>query len=183
MPNYRRYYVPGGTYFFTVVTRSRRQFLTTELARGLLSTGIREERKVAPFEAVAIVLLPDHFHYIWTLPPEDVDYSSRIKRIKSSFTKNYLRSGGIEAEVSGGKRKKHERGVWQSRFWEHTVRDEDDFRRCLDYIHWNPVKHGYASRPCDYPYSTFHKFVRLGEYEPLWGTGAVVLDVPGAEWE
>jgi putative transposase len=183
MPNYRRLYVPGGTYFFTVVTRSRRQFLTMQLARKLLGTAIRNEQKVSPFEAVAIVLLPDHFHCIWTLPSEDDDYPTRMKHIKRNFTFEYLKNGGVESEVSVAKRNKHERGVWQSRFWEHTVRDEDDFKRCLDYIHWNPVKHGYVTRPCDYPYSTFHKFVRIGEYELLWGTGKVVVDVPGAEWE
>jgi len=131
----------------------------------------------------AIVLLPDHLHCLWTLPPGFQDYSTVWKGIKEQFTRNHLASGGTESKVSPGKKRKRERGIWQSRFWEHTVRDEDDFKRCLDYIHWNPVKHGYVSRPCDYPYSTFAKYVRLGEYEPLWGTGKVVVDVPGAEWE
>jgi putative transposase len=183
MPNYHRSRVAGGTYFFTVVTRSRRHFLTREPARGLLSREIHTELADNPFDAVAFVLLPDHFHCIWTLPHGDSNYSTRIKQIKTRFTRAYLKHDRHEAPVSDARRAKKERGIWQSRFWEHTIRDDDDFKRCLDYIHWNPVKHGYVSRPCDYPYSTFAKFVRLGEYEPLWGTGQVVSDVPGAEWE
>jgi len=149
----------------------------------MLRKAIKDELAESPFEQVAFVLLPDHFHTIWTLPPEDDRYSKRMMRIKDAFTKAYLAGGGTEAYCSPSKIRKGERGVWQSRFWEHTVRDDDDFKRCLDYIHWNPVKHGYASRPCDYPWSTFRKFVRLGEYEPEWGTGIVMNDVPGAEWE
>jgi putative transposase len=132
----------------------------------------------------AVVLLPDHLHCIWMLPPDFTDYSTTWQRIKDDFTRKYLSAGGSEAPVSPGKTRKRERGVWQSRFWEHTIENEDDYKGCLDYIHWNPVKHGYASRPCEYPWSTFAKFVDMGEYDPLWGTGeATIANVPGAEWE
>jgi putative transposase len=131
-----------------------------------------------------MVLLPDHFHAIWSLPPDDADYSTRWKQTKEAFTEAFLASGGVEASRSSSRAKRSERGVWQRRFWEYTVRDEDDLKRCVDYIHWNPVKHGFVTRPADYPWSTFPRYVRLGEYERDWGTGEVdVADVPGAEWE
>ncbi len=182
MPNYRRRYVPGGTYFFTVVTHLRRRILTTGLARECLRDAIAEVRAKRPFEIVATVLLPDHLHAIWTLPDDDADYSLRWGQIKEKFTREYLRRGGDEVTPDASRRRKRERGVWQHRFWEHVVRDEGDLTRCMDYIHWNPVKHGQAERTADYPWSSFQQFVTLGEYTEDWGAGEVA-DIPGAEWE
>lgn len=181
MPNYRRWFVPGGVYFFTVVTDDRRPLLTTDLARPLLRTAIQAERDTNPFDLTAIVVLPDHLHSIWTLPEGDAAYPLRWKRIKEQFTRDYLASGGSESgRPSRGPRRG--RNVWQPRYWEHVVRDEDDFKRCLDYIHWNPVKHGLVTRVADYPWSSFFKWVELGEYTLDWGTGEV-RDVQGAEWD
>jgi putative transposase len=162
MPNYRRAFVTGGTFFFTLVTHCRRPFLTTLDARKILKSAIATELRTHPFELVATVLLPDHLHAIWALPSGDSRYSSRWWRIKRRFTMDFLSSGGAETNRSNRKMTKGERGVWQSRFWEHTIKDDDDFKRCLDYIHWNPVKHGYVVRPCDYPWSTFQKVCPTG---------------------
>lgn len=180
---YRRRTTSGGTYFFTVVTHGRQPLFESAPNRALLRAAIAAQRKHRPFDLVAAVLLPDHLHTIWTLPPGDCDYSTRWRRIKSTFTDGFLAAGGIEATISDARAGRGERGVWQRRFWEHECRDADDVKRCLDYIHWNPVKHGYASRAVDYPYSTFQKYVRLGEYDRLWGTGVTVEEVSGAEWE
>jgi len=180
---YRRRYVPGGTYFFTVVTHLRRAILTTDLARPLLREAILEEQVHRPFDLLAIVLLPDHLHAVWTLPENDSDYSSRWSRIKESFTRSYLAIGGEEGATTERRKARGERGIWQRRFWEHTIDGEDDLKRCLDYLHYNPVKHGLVERVSDYPWSTFRKFVRIGEYDLHWGTGEAPLEVPGAEWE
>jgi putative transposase len=184
MPNYRRLYVPGGTFFFTLVTQDRRPILTSEMARSLLRKSILDEQAKRPFGLVAMVLLPDHLHAVWTLPPGDDDYSRRWQQIKGTFTESYLMAGGAEGTRSTSREKHDERGVWQRRFWEHTVTGDDDMKRCIDYIHWNPVKHGYVTRPIDYQWSTFRQFVRMGEYELEWGTGKVkIADIAGAEWE
>jgi putative transposase len=179
---YRRNYVPGGTYFFTLVTYHRRPILTDELARSHLREVLRTEQAARPFQITAIVLLPDHLHTVWTLPQGDVSYSRRWSSVKEAFTRHYLKSGGNEGPVSAVRTARRERGVWQRRFWEHTIRDEDDLKRCVDYIHWNPVKHGLVERVRDYPWSSFHRFVESGDYDIDWG-GTAVDDVPGAEWE
>jgi len=173
----------GGTYFFTVVTHQRRPVLTTALGRTCLRASIAAELSRAPFKLDAIVLLPDHLHTVWTLPIRDADYSIRWARIKDGFTRSYLSNGGVEGERSANREKHRERAVWQHRFWEHTVRDGDDLERCLNYLHWNPVKHGLVSRVADYPWSSFHRYVRDGIYEPHWGNAETCPDVPGAEWE
>ena len=179
---YRRNYVPGGTYFFTVVTHQRRPVLTTDLARRILREVLTAERAERPFEIVAVVLLPDHLHTIWTLPEGDADYPARWASLKEAFTRRYLAAGGSEGPVSAARAARRERGVWQRRFWEHTVRDEDDLKRRVDYIHFNPVKHGLVGRVRDYPWSSFWRFVAGGEYELDWGS-VPPADVPGAEWE
>ncbi|HEX4606687.1 MAG TPA: transposase [Urbifossiella sp.] len=184
MPNFRRNYVPGGTYFFTLVTHGRRPILTTPLARRCLREALVAERGRAPFEQVAVVLLPDHLHAVWTLHEGDADFPLRWQRIKERFTRRYLTGGGAEGEITRNRSLRRERGVWQPRFWEHTVRDEDDFERCLGYVHYNPVKHGLASTPGEYPWSTFRKFVAREWYSPEWGTGRVpTVEVAGAEWD
>ncbi|MFO0851107.1 MAG: transposase [Gemmataceae bacterium] len=183
MPRYRRAFVPGGTYFFTAVTHQRRPILLGDSGRRCLRAALAAVRQRFPFGCEAIVLLPDHLHTIWTLPPGDDRYDLRWQRFKRLFTDAYLSAGGVEGDRTASRVRRQERGVWQRRFWEHTVRDEDDFKRCLDYLHYNPVKHGLASRVTDYPWSTFHRWVTHGEYEPEWGTGFVCPDIPGAEWE
>jgi len=170
-------------YFFTVVTHERRPILTTPQGRSCLHSAIEQERCVRPFDLFAIVLLPDHLHCVWALPQNDSNYSTRWRKIKERFTTLYLATGGEEGERSESRTKRSERGIWQRRFWEHTVRDEDDLIRCVDYLHWNPVKHGLVTNVKDYPYSSFHRFVEAGDYELNWGGTGAVEDIPGAEWE
>lgn len=169
MPNYRRNYVPGGTYFFTVATAGRRPILTTELARRSLRAAIHKVRDRFPFNQIAIVLLPDHLYCVWSLPENDANFSTRWRRVKEEFTREFLSQGGQEAFVSQSRHSKGERGIWQRRFWEHTIRDEDDLSRCVDYCHWYPCKHRLVSRVKDWQWSTFHQFVRDGDYEENWG--------------
>ena len=139
MSDYRRNYVPGGTYFFTCVTHCRCPILTTDLGRKCLREAVLKVQADHPFDIVAIVLLPEHWHTIWTLPQHDARYPLRWMRIKEEFTEAWLRAGELPQSLS---RKKHrQRGIWHKRYWEHTVSDEDDLKRCLDYIHWNPCKH------------------------------------------
>lgn len=182
MPDYRRNFVPGGTYFFTCVTHCRRPILATDLGRKCLREAILDVKTNHPFEIVAIVLLPDHWHTIWALPPDDARYPLRWTRIKEEFTRRWLASGGNELEQSPSRQKHRHRGIWQKRYWEHTIRDEDDLKRCADYCHWNPRKHGLVPRVCDWEWSSFYRFVNAGEYELDWGG---VDPVPGwdeSEW-
>ncbi len=169
MSEYRRWFVPGGTYFFTLVTHQRRPFLTSELGRQTLREAIAEVRVDRPLSIIAMVLLPEHIHAVWTLPQGDADYSTRWRRIKGCFTRDYLAAGGEEGVSSTSRAKRKERAVWQRRFWEHACGDEDDLKRCVDYVHWNPVKHGLVRRVRDYPWSSFHRFVHAGEYLIEWG--------------
>jgi putative transposase len=149
MSDYRRWLIPGATYFFTVVTHERRPIVQSEQAVHLLGEVMRGVRETSPFHTIAMVVLPDHLHCVWSLPPDDADFSTRWKKIKRDFTLRWIESGGAEVAVSTPRHSRGERGIWQRRFWEHQVRDEKDLKRC-DYIHYNPVKHGYASRPSEW---------------------------------
>ena len=176
MSDYRRCFVAGGTFFFTVVTHRRRQFLTDDLARTHLGKAIRDIQHDWPFEMPAIVLLPDHLHAIWSLPPGDDKYETRWRRIKGEFTRTFLAAGGGEGPRSKSRIHRKERGIWQRRFWEHTLEDEHDFERHFDYIHYNPVKHGWAKSPADWPYSSFHRWVERGVYDKGWGRSELRFD-------
>jgi putative transposase len=180
MTNYRRWRVPGGTYFFTAVTEGRVPFLCDESARRCLRDAIRLVRRKRPFRIDAIVLLPEHLHAVWSLPEGDSDYSTRWRLIKKRFTQQYLKAGGAEAPRSASRQAKRERSVWQRRFFEHTVRDEGDLKRCVDYVHVNPLKHGLVDRVRDWPWSSFHRYVRLGEYSIDWGDASAWY---GDEWK
>ena len=183
MPNYRRNYAPGGTFFFTAVTHRRRPILATPLARDCLRSALKAVRQERPFDLTAIVLLPDHLHAVWVLPRGDGDYSTRWSHLKAEFTRAYLAACGEEDDISSSRDSRRERGVWQRRFWEHTCRDETDLKRLVDYIHWNPCKHGLASRVKDYPWSSFHRFVGLGEYDENWGGTDPCPGWNDPEWE
>nr|WP_312741272.1 transposase [Candidatus Nitrospira neomarina] len=165
MPQYRRARIPGGTYFFTVVTYHRQSLLENPLCQDILWTVIQEVKTELPFTQDAWVYLPDHLHCLWTLPEGDSDYSKRWGLIKARFSKQ---AKGLMKEnrglgVSPGK--KREAAIWQQRFWEHTIRDEHDLRRHLDYIHYNPLKHRLVERVEDWPHSSFHP---LGKECILW---------------
>lgn len=169
MPDFRRYHVPGGTYFFTVVTLRRTPLFRNSRARRLLGIAMRETQDSHPFEIVATVLLPDHFHMVCSLPPGDANYPDRLKSMKAKFTSNWLREGGNELKPTDGYAKQRRRGVWQARFIEHTIQDEIDLSQHIDYIHYNPVKHGFVRCAGDWEWSSFHRFVQSGDYEAEWG--------------
>ncbi|WP_442481617.1 REP-associated tyrosine transposase [Aeoliella sp. SH292] len=179
MAHYRRADVPGGTFFFTLVTYERRPLLTTDLARRVLRDAIEQVRSRRPFEINGFVLLPDHLHTIWTLPSGDTDYPTRWRQIKTLFTRGWLAGGGTERAVSVAQAVQGGRGIWQRRYYERTVRDEAELRKRLDYIHINPVKHRLCERAIDWPWSSFHRYVKLGEYEETWGGSP---EFYGDEW-
>lgn len=171
MTNYRRSY-DGTTYFFTVVTKGRQGFLCTENARRVLRNAVATTRRKHPFAIDGWVLLPDHLHCIWTLPDEDRDYSKRWSAIKARFSrgfKTHFRPNKLSGSAAG----KREAGIWQRRFWARKMMDERDFGAHMDYIHYNPVKHGLAKSPTEWPWSTFHRWVHRGVYEANWGAGGV----------
>ena len=152
MPDYRRRYADGGTYFLTVCLADRRSNLLVRAVDALRASW-RDVAAQRPFETVAAVALPDHLHVMWRLPDDDHDFPSRLSMLKAGFTRRLP-----DAEKRAGR--KGERGVWQPRYWEHLVRDETDFIRHADYIHWNPVKHGHAASPDDWPHSTWQAWKR-----------------------
>jgi len=164
---YRRLKTPGATYFFTVVTYRRRKILCEPDNLALLRTAFERIKSRRPFTLDALVLLPDHLHCIWTLPPDDADYSTRWNGIKGYFARRC--HARYKTTPSAAQKHKRSQTVWQSRFWEHQIRDDRDFENHCDYLHWNPVKHGWVERVIDWPHSTFHRFVRLGLYPPDWG--------------
>ncbi len=182
MPDYRRWYVPGGTFFFTVVTCQRRRFLTDEIARDSLRQAIEKVRKTLPFEMRAMVLMPDHLHTVWTLPAGDSQYPLRRKQIKEHFTNNYLAAGGSEVPPNASRQRHGERGIWQRRYWEHAVEDEDDLKHCVDYSHWNPKKHGFVANVRDWAWSSFHRYVEAGEYTIDWARRSVCPGYDAPEW-
>jgi len=166
--NYRRAFVPGGSFFFTICVDRRRQLFSLPPARNLLGSVFRRCLLRWPFTCNAIVLLPDHLHVIWSLPPGDSEYPKRVGWAKKEFTAHWLKIGGVDQPVSKGRQRQRRRGIWQPRYWEHTLQDEDDFERHFDYIHWNPVKHGHVACPHEWPYSSFHRYVDLGVYDRRW---------------
>ena len=161
---YRRSKVNGGTYFFTVNLAERHQTLLIDQI-DTLRAAINKAKKNHPFTIDAIVVLPDHIHAIWTLPKNDNEFSKRWGLIKSGFSYRLPK----EERRSKSRVRKGERGIWQRRFWEHQIRDEKDFEMHIDYIHYNPVKHGYVKRAVDWPYSSIHEYVAKGILESHWG--------------
>jgi len=159
----------GSVFFFTLVTHERRPILSSDLGRSSLRTAIQSVRDEHPFRILAIVLLPDHLHTVWEMTDAACDYSTRWRLIKSRFTRLWTESGGEEGLIGSSRLRKAERGVWQRRFYEHTCRDEDDLSRCIDYVHVNPLKHHLVNRVVDWPWSSFHRYVRRGAYPPDWG--------------
>ncbi|HLZ02392.1 MAG TPA: transposase [Bradyrhizobium sp.] len=163
MPNYRRAHVEGGVFFFTVVLADRSsKLLIEEMDR--LRQVYRTVQERRPFETIAVCILPDHIHALWALPENDRDFASRWSLIKSGFSR------GIDAQPrSDSKIAKREKGIWQRRYWEHVIRDDADLARHVDYIHFNPVKHGHVTRVADWPHSSFHRFVERGWLDMDWG--------------
>ena len=166
---YRRARTKGGTYFFTVVTHKRRKILCEPENVSLLRLIFKEVMDNHPFTIDAIVLLPDHLHCILTLPVDDRDFSGRWRLLKGSFSRRC--DARYKGELSAARKNKKEQAVWQRRFWEHVIRDERDFINHVEYIHYNPVKHGLANAPKEWPYSSFHRSVKNGLYDLDWGAG------------
>jgi len=161
---YRRIREPGGTYFFTVVLADRSSTLLVDHI-DTLRQAFRQARAAMPFRLEAAVVLPEHLHCIWTLPANDADYPRRWQYIKAGFTRKIPSQSGRSAS----RIKKGERNIWQRRYWEHLIRDEHDLQRHLDYIHYNPIRHGLVSSAQDWPYSSFRRYVARGIYAIDWG--------------
>lgn len=166
MPHYRRA-LTGTSYFFTVVTHRRRPILCDDSIRIALRQAIEQVRSRLPFTTDAMVLMPDHLHCIWTLPDGDNDFSSRWSQIKHHVS--YSCGQLYSAALSKSRQRQRMAAIWQRRFWEHQIRDELDMERHVDYIHFNPVKHGLVAAASEWPYSTFERFVRAGIYPADWG--------------
>jgi len=171
MTRWRRAFVPGGTFFFTLVTERREPLLTTPMGRMLLGAVMRECQRHWPFEVLGIVLLPDHLHAILHLPDDDADYPKRWGWVKKEFTKRWLAAGGVEQLRTPSRLRNRRRGVWQRRYWEHCIRDDEDLSQHMDYLHFNPVKHRYVACPADWLWSSIHRYIREGVYTENWGCG------------
>ena len=163
MSVYRRNYVAGGTYFFTVNLLDRKKTLLVDYVDCLRKSVAKVKHK-HPFHIDAWVVLPEHMHAMWTLPEHDVDYSGRWREIKKAFNKEIP----ANAVCSVARKKQGERDIWQRRFWEHTIKSAEDYRHHVDYVHLNPVKHGLVSQVKDWPYSSFHRHVQSGLYDENW---------------
>lgn len=168
MSDYRRVLIPGGCYFFTLVTHRRKPVFSHSHAVDSLRDAMRTERKRRPFDVDAMVILPDHLHCIWRLPDGDADYSSRWREIKKGVTRALT-------DITPP--------IWQPRFWEHHIRNEADWRNHLDYIHYNPVKHGLTSSPKDWPHSSFSSAVSKGWYALEWGAIERPLNLDCLDYE
>jgi putative transposase len=172
MVRYRRNLVPGGAFFFTVTLANRNSSLLVNRISAL-GAAFRTAQAERPFAIDAIVVLPEHLHTVISLPADDADFSGRWRRIKGLFS---YRIATADPPVSHDARGEY--GIWQRRFWEHTIRDDEDFARCVNYIHFNPVKHGLVTRVRDWPHSSFHRYVRQGMLDMDWG-GVVGGEQPG----
>lgn len=164
MPNYRRLWYPGGTYFFTVTLLERHNNDLLVRHIDVLRQAVREVKRTHPFTIHGWVVLPDHLHCVLELPESDHDFALRWWLIKMVFSKREPKG----EHISASRAKRQERGLWQRRYWEHLIRDEADFAAHMDYVHINPLKHGLVARVADWPYSTFHRLVAAGVYPVDW---------------
>lgn len=189
MPRYLRSDLQGGMFFLTIVTHHRRSLFLESLARECLHGSIDSVRRIEPFELIEITLLPDHLHLLIRLPESDSAFSSRVSRMKSTFTRSYLAAGGEVAAQSASRERQGYRGIWQKRFWEHTVRGKDDLARIEQYIWFNPVKHKLCRCPHHWPWSSFHRAVSEGRMKADWccvcegQSFDPPADIPGAEMD
>jgi putative transposase len=173
MRTYIRSHTPGATYFFTLTLEDRgARHLVDQVAE--LRACLAKVKERHPFYIEAMVVLPEHLHALWRLPVDDGDYSMRWMLLKQSFTRRLRELGVIPQEAAESRGRRGERSVWQRRFWEHQIHDDDDFARHVDYIHYNPVKHGWVLRARDWPYSSLHRFAREGKLPADWGISAAI---------
>jgi len=176
---YRRAFVPGGSFFFTLVMQGRRPVFASAGTVDVLREAFRSVRSTRPFELDAMVILPDHMHCIWTLPKGDADFATRWRLVKTWFTKHCDPALRIVPDRVLAAR--NEQALWQHRYWEHMLRDEIDFAQHVEYIHYNPVKHGLVASALDWPFSSFRQYVEAGIYPPDWGQGMMDIDGVGCE--
>ena len=169
MPEYRRMFIKGGIYFFTLVTYQRQKIFSLPLARLLFLKAVEHVRSYHTFTNVAYCILPDHIHMIWQLAEDDADYSKRINAVKRRFSMKYRQRFNALPQKNQTQINRRESTVWQRRYWEHYIRDEIDFQYHMEYIHFNPVKHGLVSRVRDWDASSFFSYVNLGFYDLDWG--------------
>ena len=164
MPNYRRGNTPGATWFFTVnlLERHDNDLLVREIE--LLRACISKEKDRRPFTVLAWVVLPEHMLWLWRMPEGDADFATRWRRIKTDFSRSLPRTERRSVVRAG----RGERGIWQRRYWEHQIHNERSLQSHMDYIHFNPVKHGWAKRPVDWPHSSFPEHVARGTYPADW---------------
>jgi putative transposase len=174
MSNYLRDRTPGGTWFFTVVTHRRRPWLCSDGALRAMTLAFEQVRSAYPFDVIAGVVLPDHLHLVWSQPEADFDFGKRWSMIKRITGDLVCGGPGPTPPVASSRVNRRERALWQRRFWEHRIRDEDDLQAHVEYIHYNPVRHGLVSMAADWPHSTLHRFIRRGWVSRDWaaGTGA-----------
>lgn len=167
--NYRRAFTPGGTYFFTLTLSNRKSQLLTEHI-DILRQSIANVKTAHPFNIDAIVILPDHLHLLLTLPENDQDYPNRISRIIANFSRQIP----SHESINHSRLRRGERSIWQRRYWEHQIRDDTDYNNHINYIHYNPVKHGYVSSPTEWPYSSIHRYIKDGILPKDWGASALL---------
>jgi putative transposase len=176
MTEYRRFYIPESTWFFTVnlAERKNNNLLIDNI--DLLRDAFKYVKQQKPFHMNAVVIMSDHLHCIWSLPLNDADFSIRWNLLKGRFSR------GIppNERISTSRETRRERGIWQRRFWAHLIENQDDFNRHVDYIHWNPVKHGKVNKVVDWPYSSFHRYVKQSVYSNEWA-GGINIDINGGE--
>ena len=170
MSNYRRVYVHGGCYFFTLVTWKRIPFFSIPNSVEILREAFRKIKNTHPFSIDGIVILPEHLHCILQLPEGDTDFSGRWREIKKYVSKRIPDKFENWEQNRGNGYTRKENKIWQRRFWEHIIRDDSDWQRHMDYIHYNPVKHELAKSPAEWPYSSFSRSVKMGWYKPDWGS-------------
>jgi len=171
MPNFRRYYIPNATVFISCVTRDRYPYLQSEMDVDTFIETLSNVLEYHPFRILAHVILPDHFHWLMKVDDPDGDFSKVLHSVKRNFTLNYKKAHNIETPLS----------IWQSRFWDHVIRDEKDLENHFDYIHWNPVRHGYVSRPEDWSYSTYKDWMVKGFYDLGWGWSGEPESITGMD--
>ncbi|MFY7802833.1 MAG: REP-associated tyrosine transposase [Limnoraphis robusta] len=169
---YRRARTPGATYFFTIVTYQRQKLFHRPELVEYLREAFRTVQTNHPFTIDAIVVLPDHLHCIWTLPPEDANFSTRWRLIKTNFSRTCPQQ--YKRDPNQSRQRKQEQAIWQRRFWEHQIRDQQDLNQHIDYIHYNPVHHRLVHRVRYWPYSSFHRYVQRGDYDIDWGVEASI---------
>jgi len=173
MPDIRRFYVPNAIVFITCVTKDRYPYLKSKKDVELFSATLAKVNEITPFELLAYIFMPDHFHWLMKVDDPSGNFSKVLHSIKRNFTLNYKRAQGIQYSIS----------VWQRGFWDHVISDERDLENHFDYIHWNPIKHGYVNKPEDWPYSSYKEWMGKGSYEIEWGWKMEKENITGMNFE